>query len=212
MWEQLGGQTAEVVALFFDAQDNLMSLQRVALTRADYAGKELLFTAGTAAKPGAVKCRVVLRDLDTGQSAVASTTAYCGPSNRPALSVFSPLLLVEGGGIFHIEGVVKGSAESPAWRDLYPYDTKAFSPVVGQEAIRAGRVFVVLPYSAPGLGASDLTFKANLVNSDTGQNVAVPLELRNRSHGRPSRPRRSRSRSRVCRKGITSSSSMSATS
>ena len=155
-----------------------MSLQRVALTRADYAGKELLFSAGTAAKPGAVKCRVVLRDLDTGQSAVASTTVYCGPSNRKVLAVFSPLLLVEGGGLFHIEGVVKGAAESPAWRDLYPYDAKAFSPLVGQEAIRAGKVFVVLPYSAPGLGAADLTFKANLVNSATGQNVAVPLELR----------------------------------
>ena len=178
IWGQLGGQTAEIVALFFDAQDELMSLQRVALTRADYAGKELLFSAVTAAKPGAVNCRVVLRDLDTGQSAVASTTVYSGPSNRQVPAVFSPLLLVEGGGLFHIEGVVKGAAESPAWRELYPYDTKAFSPVVGQEAIRTGKVFVVLPYSAPGLGAADLTFKANLVNSDTGQSVAVPLELR----------------------------------
>ncbi len=178
IWGQLGGRTAEMVALFFDARDDLMSLQRLALTQADYAGKELLFTAGTAARPGAVRCRVVLRDLDTGQSAVASTTVYCGPSNRQVLSVFSPLLLVEGGGLFHIEGVVKGSPESPAWRDLYPYDPKAFSPVVGQEAIRAGKVSVVLPYSAPGLGAADLTFKANLVNSVTGQSVAVPLELR----------------------------------
>jgi VWFA-related protein len=178
IWGQLGGQTAEIVALFFDANDDLMSLQRIALTHADYTGKELLFTAGTAAKPGAVKCRVVLRDLDTGQSAVASTTVYCGPSNRQGLSVFSPLLLVEGGGLYHLEGVVKGAAESPAWRDLYPYDTKAFSPVVGQGVAGTGKVFVVLPYSAPGLGAADLTFKANLVNSGTGQNVAVPLELR----------------------------------
>ncbi len=154
-----------------------MSLQRVAVTQADYAGKELLFSAGTPAQPGPVKCRIVLRDLDTGQSAVASATVFCGPSNRQVLSVFSPLLLVGGGGLFHIEGVVKGAAESPAWRDLYPYDTKAFSPVVGGEAVRAGKIRVVLPYSAPGLDAADLTFKANLVNSGTGQNVAVPLEL-----------------------------------
>ena len=178
IWGQLGGQTAEIVALFFDAQDDLMSLQRIALTQADYAGRELLFTAGTAARPGAVKCRVVLRDIDTGQSAVASTTVYCGPSNRQVLSVFSPLLLVEGGGLFHIEGVVKGAAESPAWRDLYPYDPKAFSPVVGQGVAGTGKLYAVLPYSAPGLGTADLTFKANLVNSGTGQNVAVPLEIR----------------------------------
>ena len=177
IWAQLGGQTAEIVALFFDAQDNLMSLQRIALKQADYAGKELLFSAGTAARPGAVKCRVILRDLDTGQSAVASATVYCRASNKQVLSVFSPLLLVGGGGLYHIEGVVKGAAESPAWRDLYTYDTKVFSPIVGGEAVRVGKIRVILPYSAPGLDAADLTFKANLVNSGTGQNVAVPLEL-----------------------------------
>jgi hypothetical protein len=35
-----------------------------------------------------------------------------------------------------------------------------------------------LPYSAPGLGIADLTFRANLINSNTGSNLAVPLELR----------------------------------
>jgi hypothetical protein len=110
------------VALFFDAQGTLLSLQRLALARADLGGKEMLFTAGTSARPGAIKCRIVLRDMDTGQSAVASTVAYIGPSNRQSLSVFTPLVLVEGGGLFHLEGVVKGKAESPAWRELYPYD------------------------------------------------------------------------------------------
>ena len=178
IWGQLGGETAEIVALFFDAQDDLMSLQRIAVTRADYAGKDLLFSAGTAARPGTVKCRVVLRDLDTGQSAVASATAYCGPSNRQGLTVFTPLLLARGSGLFHLEGVVKGAAESPTWRELYPYDTSAFSPVVGQEVIRAGKIFVVLPYSAPGLDAAGVTFKANLVNSVNGQSLPVPLDLR----------------------------------
>ena len=59
----------------------------------------------------------------------------------------------------------------------YTYDTKVFSPIVGGEAVRVGKIRVILPYSAPGLDAADLTFKANLVNSGTGQNVAVPLEL-----------------------------------
>jgi hypothetical protein len=92
--------------------------------------------------------------------------------------VYSPLLLVEGGGFFNLEGIVKGAAESPSWRELYPYDAAAFSPVIGGDAVRGGKVGVILPYSAPGLGASDLAFKANLVNSVTGQSLAVPLELR----------------------------------
>jgi hypothetical protein len=85
---------------------------------------------------------------------------------------------MEGGGLFHIEGVVKGAAESPPWRDLYPYDAVALSPVVGDRPVTAGKVTVVLPYSAPGLGVADLTFRANLVNSASGQSLAAPLEPR----------------------------------
>jgi VWFA-related protein len=178
LWAQLGGRTAEIVALFFDAKDDLMSLQRVAVTRADYGGKDLLFSAGVPTRPGSVKCRVIVRDLDTGQSAVGATSAYCAPANRQSLSVSSPLLLVETGGAFHIDAVVKGAAESPPWRDIYPYDTQAFSPVVGGEAVRPAKITVLLPYSAPGLGVADLIFRGNIVNSENGQSLAVPLELK----------------------------------
>ena len=41
----------------------------------------------------------------------------------------------------------------------------------------AEKLGVILPYLAPGFALSDLTFKANLVNSSTGENLAVPLEL-----------------------------------
>ncbi len=178
IWDGLGGRTAEIVALFFDAQDSLMSLQRIAVAKADYGDKEVLFSAGTAGRPGLVKCRVILRDLETGQSAAGSMTVHCGPLNRQALSIFTPLLLAEGGAVFHIEGVVKGAAESPSWQQLYAYDAEALSPVVGSEPITADKVTVLLPYAAPGLGAPDLIFTANLVNSATGRSLTVPLELR----------------------------------
>jgi VWFA-related protein len=178
VWAGLGGETAEIVALFFDANDDLMSLQRIAVTKADYADRDVLFSAGTAGRPGLVKCRVILRDLETGQSAAGSMTVPCGPLDRQVLSVFSPLLLVEGGGVFPIEGVAKGAAESPAWREIYAYDAGSLSPVVGSEPITADKVIVLLPYAAPGLGATALVFTANLVDSATGRSLPVPLELR----------------------------------
>lgn len=177
IWVPFTGQAAEIVALFFDAQDALMSLQRIAVPLNEYRGREVLFSAAVSARSGPTKCRIVVRDLDSGQSAVASTTAYSGPSSRQALSVFSPLLIVEGGGLFSLEGVVKGTAETPSWRGIYGYDAANFSPVIGEEPVGGGKVGVLLPYSAPGLGAGDLTFKANLVNSSTGENLAVPLKV-----------------------------------
>lgn len=178
VWGQFLGQTAEIVALFFDAQESLISLQRITVPFAEYRGKEVLFSAAVSARTGPTKCRIVVRDMDSGQSAVASTTAYSGPSSRQAFSLFSPLLVVEGGGLFSLEGVVKGAAETPSWRGIYAYDAAAFSPVFGDEPVGKRKIGVILPYSAPGLSVSDLTFKANLVNSSTGENLAVPVELR----------------------------------
>lgn len=178
IWRQFTGQTAEIVSLFFDAQDNLMSLQRIAVPLAEYCGKEVLFSSAISAQTGPIKCRIIIRDLDSGRSAIASTTAYPGPSSKQTLSVFSPLLVVEGGGLFSLEGVVKGAAETPSWRGIYGYDASAFSPVFGDEPVGVREIGVILPYSAPGISVSNLTFKANLVNSSTGENLAVPLEVR----------------------------------
>jgi VWFA-related protein len=177
IWGQFTGQTAEIVALFFDAQDALMSLQRVAVPLAEYRGKEVLFSAAVSARPGPTKCRIVVRDLDTGQSAVASISAHSGPSGGQTLSVFSPLLVVEGSGPFLLEGVVKGAPETPSWRGIYGYDAAVYSPVIGDGPVGARKIGVILPYTAPGLGPADLIYKANLVNSTTGESLAVPLEL-----------------------------------
>jgi VWFA-related protein len=177
IWGQFGGKTAELVALFFDAQDELVSLQRTAVPLADYQGKELIFGAGTAARPGVNKCRVVVRDLDTGQSAVASAQVSSGKAGVPGFFVFTPLLVVNGGGSFHLEGVVKGTVESPAWRDIYPYDAAAFTPLIGGEVMGEGQVVVIVPYSTPGVGRADIIFKANLVNSASGETIVLPLEL-----------------------------------
>ena len=178
VWRQFQGQMAEIVAVFFDAQDSLLSLQRVAVPVAEHRETDVLFSAAASARPGATKCRIVVRDLDTGQSAVASTTVFSGSSSGQTISAFSPLLLVEGGGLFLLEGVVKGSAETPSWRVLYGYDAAALSPVIGDEPVEAGKIDVILPYSAPGLSRSDLSFKANLANSSTGANIEVPVERR----------------------------------
>jgi VWFA-related protein len=178
IWTQFQGQTTEIVALFFDERDSLLSLQRLAVTKSDYDGKDVLFTAGAPAPPGTNKCRVVVRDLDTGQSAVASKTVFCPVPGSRSLSVYTPVLVIAGGGLFRLEGVIKGETESPSWREVYPYDTAVSSPVIGDEIVKGEAISVIVPYSAPGLEPGDFTFRANLVNSGSAENLAVPVELK----------------------------------
>jgi VWFA-related protein len=176
--EGFEGKSAEFVALFFDQQGNLLSLQRTVVELVEYRGKEILFTAGTPFHPGRAKCRILIRDLDTGQSAVASTAINIGKPAYGGIVLYSPLLLVQRGGLFNLEGVVRGKYESSSWREIYQYDASTFSPVIGEEALSAGKIVVIVPFSASDLAKPDIVFKANLIDSVTGKNLPVPLELR----------------------------------
>jgi VWFA-related protein len=181
VWSGLGGKKVELVALFFDAQDNLLSLQRTAVDPGEYKGRDILFTAGAAPRPGVTKCRVIIRDLDTGRSAVASAKAYSPAPGGPALMAHSPLVVVEREGPYLLEGVVKGASESPSWREIFPYDLSKACPVLEGEIVEAAKVGVIVPYSASGALPANVMIKANLVNSVTGQDLAIPFELKESS-------------------------------
>ena len=62
-------------------------------------------------------------------------------------------------------------------------DAGSLSPVVGSEPITADKITVLLPYAAPGLGAPDLIFTANLVNSATGRSWPCRSSCGKRRHG-----------------------------
>jgi hypothetical protein len=181
LWRDFEGSTAELVAVFFDANDELLSLQRAVVAPADYAEKDVLFSASTQAKPGAVVCRVIIRDLETGRSEVVSAKTYSVSPTGQALTLFSPLLLAQGGGLYRLEGVVKGGPAGPSWLDVYVYNASALTPVVGDEPAVAGKIMAIVPFTTPSLAQADLKFRMNLVDSTTGQNVPVSFQLRERA-------------------------------
>ncbi|MBE3125378.1 MAG: VWA domain-containing protein [Acidobacteria bacterium] len=169
------GKTAEFVALFFNEEGNLLSLQRAELELSRYRGNDIVLTAGTPVRSGRAKCRVILRDLDTGQSVLGSADAYIGDPAAGGLRLYSPMLLVRSSGAALVDGVIQGTPESPAWREVYAYDPALFTPVVGGDPIAGEALVVAVPFSVSGLSKPDLVFKVNLVDSTTGGNTAVPF-------------------------------------
>lgn len=181
LWGDFEGSGAEIVAVFFDADDGLASLQRGVITPADYAGRDILFSASALTKAGAVACRIIIRDLDTGRSEVVSSSAHAGARSGQGLALFSPLLLVRGGGLDRLEGVVKGGAAVPAWHDVYGFDASAYTPIIGGEPAVSGKVLAVVPFAENGTSPAEVAFRINLVDSSTGQDLPVSFELRERA-------------------------------
>ncbi len=179
IWPEFEGKTAELVAAFLDGRDELLSLQRATVSQTEYSTRDILFTAGASAPPGPVNCRVIIRNLETGRSAVGSAKTHVAAAAGQALTLSSPLILAPGGGLYRLEGVIKEALQGPPWNDIYAFDASAFSPVVGGEKVTApGRVTVIVPFATSSGVRNDIAFHVNLVNSETAENVAVLFEPR----------------------------------
>jgi VWFA-related protein len=166
-------KNVELVGLVFDDKENVVSLQRTAVDLTRFEGEDILFSFGIAAKPGSYKCRLVIRDLDTGRSAIGSAGAYVAAPTPMILAVYSPLLLVPEGPLAYLEGTAKGTLDHLMWRDIYTYDVAQYSPVIGGQTVSTGKVVVVVPFTSPGTGQTNVHFSANLINLETAQNLPV---------------------------------------
>ncbi len=180
-WETLQGRTAEIVPMFFDGKDNLLSLRRAVVDVPGRRGRDLVFTVESAAPPGAVDCRLVVRDLDTGQSALGRSSGFVRASAAGALALATPLVLVPGGGGVLLEGVTEERAGERAWREIYAYDPEAASPVIGDEPVRSDKVMLIVPARVAEGAGEALGVKLALVDTATGESRDVPYTLVSRS-------------------------------
>ena len=86
--EELGevvGLRVEAVSLLFDQLDQIVDSRRIELdlTRPEYRQKPLSIQSELSAKPGTYKCRLVIRNMETGKSAVAAASVTIpGPDKK----------------------------------------------------------------------------------------------------------------------------------
>ena len=66
---------SEFIAVIFDEKENVVTLKRNAREATDLSGEHFQFSASFFLPQGTYKCRLVIRNLETGRGAVASATA-----------------------------------------------------------------------------------------------------------------------------------------
>ena len=173
--EKLSGSRVEFVVIFFDAKGEISDVVREERDLGPLRGRELVFGAGAALKPGDYACRLVIRNLDSGLSAVASTKATLGKQQMSALSLGTPLVLGTGNGRTFLFAGSKKAREAFPWTEIYPFDSSLFSPVMTELPPGTTSVLTVVPCAVPAGGKSELAISAYLVNTRTGARSAVPI-------------------------------------
>jgi VWFA-related protein len=168
----------EYVAVILDSKDDITSFQRSQASPQARGDTDAVITSGVDLKPGRYRCRVIVRDLETGMTCFASVAVEV-PEGLPAgLSLRPPLLLVQDVPPVYITTNPTAEREVAAWKEFYPFDVARFSPVVGGVRAGASKIYAVIPYAPPGPSGVEIGWTAYLVRHESRERVpltALPL-------------------------------------
>lgn len=179
--QKFSGKKVELISLIFDEKENLAGLQKAEAELSKYRGMDVYYTTGVSLQPGPYRCRLVIRDLDTGDAAVASARVQIAKKAFVGLSLHSPLLLVPGSNFAYLEGSRPKGKAAPSWNDAYPYDRAQYSPMIGEVAKETAGLFAMVPCSITGIVLPEITLTAFLINSASGEKTPMKLSVLNKS-------------------------------
>jgi VWFA-related protein len=180
---QFTGNKVEFYTIAFNANGDISEVRRCEADLRPHHGKALLYSAGLALGPGEYDCRLVIRDMQTGMSAVASTKAAVSQPASSNLILSTPLLLVEEPGMAVLDAGPGKKGDPLGWRDAYSFDMLTHSAAIGPISRIHKKIEALVPYACTGSGQATVKLMASIVNQKTGKRMPVEVGLTGRTQG-----------------------------
>jgi len=171
---KVGGGIIEFVTIVFNDKNDIVLLQRKELSRWPASSMQAFAKSLISLPPGRYECRVVLRNMTTGNGARGSSQIVI-PEKPEAglLSSIYPLLLKPRKEAIFL-GDEEGQKETPL-TDLYPFDIKEYIPVISKLSRMDTKIRAVVPVSVEEGWKGDLVFSAFLINPAPEEKEELPI-------------------------------------
>jgi VWFA-related protein len=179
------GPRLEAVSLVFDDLDELVDTRRVELhlTQPELREKSVFFQADLSAQPGNYKCRLVLRNMETGQGAVAAASTFVPKPDPNVIMLFPPLFLISREPSVYFSG---GSAKNQRTKNLardagadlargFPVGVEKYAPLFEESLLGGSEIYAIT--RCTGKSAADSTLSASLRNPATEEVFTVSLVI-----------------------------------
>ncbi len=178
---EVAGTKVELVSLVFNAADDIVDLRRTESDFTVFKRDKAFHFSLLSVPPGNYKCRVVLRNLETGRTAVAGATAVVPERKANELLLYPPLLLVpERGAVYIGENAAKGFSTkggSALFAKAFMFDPAQFAPYLEKSLKRNTEIWAAVRCAAENGNGANLKLSAFLLDSLTGKEIPVPLAI-----------------------------------
>jgi VWFA-related protein len=171
----------EIVSLIFDAAGDNIEFRRAEKDISKLVNKHVYYYSYFSLSPGKYQGRVVMRNLETGRGAVA-TSAF-GIAERPerGIQLFTTLLLSSEKGAFYLGGSLPkkkdGKDEFLSLADCFHFNPDQCSPFLDDVLQANSNIQAIVGYSIVDVPIPEVEISAYLVEKSSGQSVPLSLSI-----------------------------------
>jgi VWFA-related protein len=178
-FDEISGKRVEIVNLVFNEENDVVSVKRVEVDLSKPPKDDVYNYSVFYLPPGKYRSRIVLRNLDTGRAAVASSSAVIPDDMEEGIRLYPPLLIVPKTDTHYINtrGIRKkaGEKEFSALSNIYPFDALKFSPLMGELERGTPELFVLSPGVVFGTQNGIVKFYTRLVYEPTWEEIPIKV-------------------------------------
>jgi VWFA-related protein len=178
---EISKEKMEIFALVFDEKKNIVVQQRTEMAASSLSRDKIDFYSISYLPSGSYDCRLVMRNLETGKGAVASTSIVIPKRFNDGLKLYSPLVLIPGKKGTYLNGssAEKGEGRDQPYSlvDFYPFDPEQYAPLVNEISQDTAKLLVLLPSSIIHFEKPKVSLSAHLVNLSSGERKILPLTI-----------------------------------
>ena len=167
----------EVVTLIFDSRKNIVNFKRATMNFADIAQPAACHYTFSILPPGDYECRIIIRNLETGQTAVARESLLIPEASDVPLALLPPLLLRPESDV-HYFGVQKTqtgetNTNNMSLTALFPFDAKKFSPLLGELQGGSPKISAMVICALGNILEPELELSFFLKKDPTGAEISI---------------------------------------
>ncbi|MDH7512436.1 MAG: VWA domain-containing protein [Clostridiales bacterium] len=167
--QEIAARKMEIVTILFDDKDNIVKMERKEADLSRLPEGPLYLSSFLPLTPGEYKCRLVLRNLESGRGAVASSSVSLPEPQAERLRLYPPLLLKEDKEGFYLQ-----VSRTPV---DFPFGRTKYAPLF--EELERGKesLYAAVRCAHPGIQKPEIKLLGNLLKYQGDTTTAIPVSI-----------------------------------
>ena len=182
MMEKVAGRKTELVTFIIDKKHDMLTSSRAEIDFFEIPDKTVYHYMITSLPPGhQYECRVVLRNMETGDGAVASSSVEIPEKLDSGLRLYPPLLLIPEKEAIYLraskEQKKKPESEPLSIANIYPFLSNRHSPLVDTLEKGISKLLAVVRCSYKEIEEPKIELSAHLIHHPSGEKTRLSFSV-----------------------------------